>query len=69
MATLTVWKFADPSGAEKALETLEGLQKQAVIEAPLSAGRPTRRSRRPASCIARLKRGRSVVRFGDSCSV
>ena len=32
MATLTVWKFADPSGAEKALETLEGLQKQALIE-------------------------------------
>ena len=32
MATLTVWKFADPDGADKALETLEGLQKQALIE-------------------------------------
>jgi uncharacterized membrane protein len=32
MATLTVWKFADPSGAEQALTTLEGLQKQGLIE-------------------------------------
>ena len=32
MATLTVWKFADPDGADQALATLEGLQKQALIE-------------------------------------
>lgn len=32
MATLTVWKFADPNGAEQALTTLEGLQKQGLIE-------------------------------------
>src|SRR6478752_3682049 len=67
MATLTVWKFADPSGAEKALETLEGLQKQALIElldGAVVSWRPTRRSRRPASCIARPERGHSVVRLG-----
>jgi uncharacterized membrane protein len=32
MATLTVWKFADPSGADQALATLEELQKQALID-------------------------------------
>ena len=32
MATLTVWKFAGPDGADQALATLEGLQKQALIE-------------------------------------
>lgn len=32
MATLTVWKFADPDGADQALATLEELQKQALIE-------------------------------------
>lgn len=31
MATLTVWKFEDPEGANKAVDVLEGLQKQAVI--------------------------------------
>lgn len=32
MATLTVWKFADPDGADQALATLEGLQKQGLVE-------------------------------------
>jgi uncharacterized membrane protein len=32
MSTLTVWKFEDPNGAERALETLEGLQKEHLIE-------------------------------------
>jgi uncharacterized membrane protein len=31
MATLTVWKFEDPEGANKAVDVLEGLQKQEVI--------------------------------------
>ena len=31
MATLTVWKFSDPEGANKAVDVLEDLQKQAVI--------------------------------------
>ena len=31
MATLTVWKFDDAAGAEKALSTLEELQKKEVI--------------------------------------
>jgi uncharacterized membrane protein len=31
MATLTVWKFEDPEGANKAVDVLESLQKQAVI--------------------------------------
>jgi uncharacterized membrane protein len=31
MATLTVWKFDDPEGANKAVETLEDLQKQRLI--------------------------------------
>lgn len=31
MATLTVWKFSDPEGAGKAVEILEGLQKEALI--------------------------------------
>jgi len=31
MATLTVWKFEDPEGANKAVDVLEGLQRQAVI--------------------------------------
>ncbi|WP_217497512.1 hypothetical protein [Rhodococcus sp. SGAir0479] len=28
---LTVWKFATPTGAETAIDTLEDLQKQALI--------------------------------------
>ncbi|MEZ0110937.1 putative membrane protein [Catenulispora sp. EB89] len=32
MATLTVWKFDDPDGAEKVLAELEGLQKQALLK-------------------------------------
>lgn len=31
MATLTVWKFVDPEGATKAVEILEGLQKEQLI--------------------------------------
>jgi uncharacterized membrane protein len=31
MATLTVWKFADPEGANKAVDLLEDLQKQKLI--------------------------------------
>ena len=31
MATLTVWKFEDAEGAEKAIATLEGLAKQQLI--------------------------------------
>ena len=32
MATLTVWKFHTPEGAEKAVETLSGLQKQDLVK-------------------------------------
>jgi uncharacterized membrane protein len=32
MATLTVWKFPTPDGAENALEKLESLQKQELIK-------------------------------------
>ena len=32
MATLTVWKFDDPNGAEQVLQELEGLQKQALLK-------------------------------------
>lgn len=32
MASLTVWKFNTPDGAEKALKKLESLQKQQLIE-------------------------------------
>jgi uncharacterized membrane protein len=31
MATLSVWKFDDPAGATRAVETLEELQRQALI--------------------------------------
>jgi len=31
MATLTVWKFEDPEGANKAVDLLEDLQKQSLI--------------------------------------
>lgn len=31
MATLTVWKFKDPEGADAAVSTLENLQSQALI--------------------------------------
>jgi uncharacterized membrane protein len=31
MATLTVWKFSTPEGAEEAVNTLEALQKQQLI--------------------------------------
>ena len=32
MATLTVWKFADPEGANKAVDILEDLQSQELIK-------------------------------------
>jgi uncharacterized membrane protein len=32
VATLTVWKFNDPEGANKAVDVLEQLQKQALIK-------------------------------------
>ena len=32
MSTLTVWKFPDPEGAERALETLRGLEKEHLID-------------------------------------
>jgi len=32
MATLSVWKFNDPNGAENAAEILEGLQKQELVK-------------------------------------
>ncbi len=32
MATLSVWKFEDPNGADQALNVLGGLQKQGLIE-------------------------------------
>jgi uncharacterized membrane protein len=31
MSTLTVWKFSDTGGAERALETLQGLEKEGLI--------------------------------------
>lgn len=31
MATLTVWKFATPEGADDAIETLESLQKEQLV--------------------------------------
>jgi uncharacterized membrane protein len=31
VATLTVWEFQDPDGADRALATLEGLQKEQLI--------------------------------------
>jgi uncharacterized membrane protein len=31
MATLTVWKFSTPTGADQALQTLEGMQSQELI--------------------------------------
>ena len=37
MASLTVWKFDTPNGAEQALEMLEGLAKQQLIQSNLSA--------------------------------
>ncbi|HEU5266285.1 MAG TPA: DUF1269 domain-containing protein [Jatrophihabitans sp.] len=32
MSTLTVWKFPDPDGAERALENLRGLEKEHLID-------------------------------------
>ena len=32
MATLTVWKFDDPFGAESAVEKVERLQKQELVQ-------------------------------------
>ncbi len=32
MSTLTVWKFEQPDGAERALETLQGLHKEHLID-------------------------------------
>jgi uncharacterized membrane protein len=32
MATLTVWKFADPTGADRAVDLLQRLQKQELIK-------------------------------------
>lgn len=32
MATLTVWRFDTPDGAERAISTLEGLQKQELVK-------------------------------------
>ena len=51
MATLTVWKFDDPNGAENALEHLEEMQKQellqmvdgAVVSWPVGAKKPKTR--------------------------
>ena len=48
MATLTVWKFAEPNGAEHAVGVLEDLQKQelitihdaAIVSWPLDRKRP-----------------------------
>ena len=48
MATLTVWRFADPGGADRAVGILDGLQKQqlitildaAVVGWPLERKRP-----------------------------
>lgn len=51
MATLTVWKFATPDGAERALGTLQSLQKQqlitvldaAIVEWPIDKKKPKTR--------------------------
>jgi uncharacterized membrane protein len=70
MATLTVWKVADPDGADQALATLEGLQKQELIEVlggavvswPPDKKKPKTRQLRP-------ERECSTAHSGGSCLV
>ena len=72
MATLTVWKFADPSGAEKALGTLEGLQKQALIEVfdgAVVSWPPDEKKPKTRQLHSTTEAGALGGAFGDSCSV
>jgi uncharacterized membrane protein len=58
--------------AEKALETLEGLQKQALIEVldgAVVSWPPDKKKPKTRQLHSTTGAGHSVVRFGDSCSV
>ena len=53
MATMTVWKFESAGGAENALDLLERMQKEELIQINDAAyvyWPRVRRSRRPSSC-------------------
>jgi uncharacterized membrane protein len=55
MTTLTVWKFDSEGGPRNALQVLERLQKQEliqIVDGALVTWPPDARSPRPSSCAA-----------------
>ena len=71
MATLTVWKFNDPAGAERAAGVLEGLQRQELIkidDAATVAWPPERKRPKTRQLHDLAGPARSRVPSGASCS-
>ena len=71
MATLTVWKFDSAAGAEQALDLLQRLQKEELIQindAATSTGPRGGRSRRPSSSTTSPGPGHSGAASGACCS-
>jgi uncharacterized membrane protein len=68
MATLTVWKFDTPPGADDAERRLLTLSKEGLINiddaATVELARRPARSRRPDRCTASPARGRSWASSG-----
>jgi uncharacterized membrane protein len=71
MATLSVLKFNDPSGADRVLIALQGLQEREMItlqDAAVLSWPQGNKNLRPASYTAQLARVPWVEPSGASCS-
>ena len=76
MTTLTVWKFDSESGARSALQVLERLQKQellqvvdaAIVSWPADRKRPKTKQLHNLTGAAALCRGRSGACCSGCCS-
>ena len=71
MTTLTVWKFGSESGARGALQVLERLQKEElleVVDAAIVTWPPDRKKPKTEQLRSLGGRARSVARSGACCS-
>jgi uncharacterized membrane protein len=71
MTTLTVWKFDSEGGARGALQVLERLRKQEllqVVDAAIVTSPPDRKKPKTEQLRSRAGRARSVARSGVCCS-
>ena len=70
-ATLTVWKFDDPKGADEAVRTLEGLAREnliSVLDAATVSWEEGEKKPKTRQSVSTTEQVRSEARSGACCS-